>query len=743
MANINSPGAPTKFTQGNVGDIYTNTNNGKKYILESIYTVKEIGDDEINYTWKPVYEYGNNGGTSSNVSVTSESIKNALGYTPANSEKVEGIQQTLEEGDVSGAITYQFTAVGDSDADVDVELSTDELVELNATITTLQSLKKANASIIAFLADLHIESWTVAKIKKAVAGYNKISSSVKTDLLVFGGDYLENSANTTKEQALGLYSDLKDVVSYCNNKAPVCVIKGNHDDNTMHTDYINGLVDAETFYSVFGNIEEDRTVRNAGNIEDCYGYYDIPNQKIRAFYLNTVDLPQELNETTNTINYKGQWDTGISIKQLQFVADNLKFDTAGWHAIVFSHHPLNYDIAIENGCGVKTDRGGSAILELLDKFNIGNASGTISVTGTNFDGTVEYDFSNNKDCKLIACVNGHTHRDSVDVYNSFFCISTRAVYGHPSYDGHISSSAYFVVDRNNYKLHLVYNGDGEENVFNYDTLTMGEVEPDEPINPDTPTLVEIESPYHWVIGEINNSTGEIQADGDSMRIIPSELIAFTKEVSIDMSGYNAMYDVYWYDLDGNYTSYGGSWTSTSVILTVPVDKAVRIKVRGVNYEVWNEGSISTFAESIKISGETGVEPIVIQDSIEFKIGAGGSSDGEAYENNARMMAVQTYGVKAYSASDYLFGKLGHPISIPSDATKIKVTCPNFIFGLIFANYENSKYVTKNDAGWQTLNGGEYSFTAGSYSHVHINFKNSSNSAIPTNTDTSGFSIEFE
>ena len=315
---------------------------------------------------------------------------------------IDGIETTLQESGVSGAIQYQFTILEESGADVDVELSSDELVELNSTIAALSSLKKSNTAIIAFLTDLHIANATAAKIKKAIAGYNKISASVKTDLLLFGGDYLENNPTTTKEQALTLYSYLRDILSCCNDKAPAAVLKGNHDDNTMHTDYINGLIDFETFWAELGNIDDDRTVRNAGHIEDCYGYYDIPNQKVRVFYVNTVDLPQKLIEATNSVNYKGQWDTGISIEQLQFIADNLKFDTSGWHVMVFSHHPIMRDIAIENGCGVQADRGGSALLELLDKFNTPNTSGSISVAGKDFEGAVNYDFTNNHDCKIVA-----------------------------------------------------------------------------------------------------------------------------------------------------------------------------------------------------------------------------------------------------------------------------------------------------------------------------------------------------
>lgn len=670
---------------------------------------------------------------------------------------IDGIETTLQESGVSGAIQYQFTILEESGADVDVELSSDELVELNSTIAALRSLKKSNTAIIAFLTDLHIANATATKIKKAIAGYNKISASVKTDLLLFGGDYLENNPTTTKEQALTLYSYLRDILSYCNDKAPAAVLKGNHDDNTMHTDYINGLIDFETFWAELGNIDDDRTVRNAGNIEDCYGYYDIPNQKVRVFYVNTVDLPQKLIEATNSVNYKGQWDTGISIEQLQFIADNLKFDTSGWHVMVFSHHPIMRDIAIENSCGVQADRGGSALLELLDKFNTTNTSGSISVAGKDFEGAVNYDFTNNQDCKIVACVNGHTHRDSVELYNnSFFCISTRAVYGHPSYDGHISSSAYFVVDRNNNKLHLVYNGDGEENVFNYGSLTTGEEEIE-------PVYEEIASPFEWQVGLINVDTGELEGDSQTMRIVSTEIIGFTTPAIIDMSEYSSRYAYYLYDIDGNYIECSPGWISSDVPFELTADRTVRFKVCHNNYAVWTNESINTFASAIKVYVEEGGEAYVVEteknepddpvielgkpiENVLYVIG-GSTSTGSAgfgvYENAPRMTALARNGVKPISDINSLCAEEVYFIAIPADATKITVICPDFIPALQYFNYENDAYTRVADPGWTTLGGLEDSFTAGAYSHVAINFKNSGNTTIPADTDTSGFSIMFE
>lgn len=679
-------------------------------------------------------------------------------------KKIDDEDYVLTEVDIINIAQKAADMINDPiGGGLDVELTEEETAELESTISDLKSLKTANTSVIAFLTDLHIGTGTPTKIKKAVYGYNSIADSVKTDLLLYGGDYMDNNPTTTKAQALSMFTNLRSVLSLADDTCPAAVIKGNHDDNTMYTDYINGLVNEESFWSALGNIDDDRTVRNAGCIEDCYGYYDIPNQKIRVFYVNTVDLPQTLNEVTNTVNYKGQWDTGISVKQLQFIADHLKFDTAGWRVMVFSHHPIMHDITIENGCGVQADRGGAALLDLLDKFNQTKEAGSITVTGTGFTGTVSYDFSKNDDCKMIACVNGHTHRDNVEIFNeSYFCISTRAVYGHPSYDGHISSSAYFVVDRNNDKLHLLYNGDGEENVFDYGSLNTGETQPDEP------TIEEITSPFEWQIGILNDTTGALESDSQSMRISTIKPVGFTTAATIDMSANgNDRYQTYWYDADGNYIETGASWVSVSVPLEIPVGKMIGIKVRHNNYGLWDDTSINSFADKVSVYVEEGGEPYyptpedpeqpdtpdepTIElgkplENVMYAIGCSastGSKGVDVYGNPPRMTAVATYGVKPLTDINNCISVEAYFIAIPAEATKITLTCPNFIYAFQFLKYENNAFTKVSDPGWQTLGGGSSTFEAGTYSHVAINYKNSSNTNIPADTDTSGFSIQFD
>lgn len=726
-----------------------------KKLIDAIKIPTTLPASDV-YSWakqpqKPTYTAGEVGAASAEkVSELSEAIEDLQ-------KKIDDEDYVLTEVDIINIAQKAADMINDPiGGGLDVELTEEETAELESTISDLKSLKTANTSVIAFLTDLHIGTGTPTKIKKAVYGYNSIADSVKTDLLLYGGDYMDNNPTTTKAQALSMFTNLRSVLSLADDTCPAAVIKGNHDDNTMYTDYINGLVNEESFWSALGNIDDDRTVRNAGCIEDCYGYYDIPNQKIRVFYVNTVDLPQTLNEVTNTVNYKGQWDTGISVKQLQFIADHLKFDTAGWRVMVFSHHPIMHDITIENGCGVQADRGGAALLDLLDKFNQTKKAGSITVTGTGFTGTVSYDFSKNDDCKMIACVNGHTHRDNVEIFNeSYFCISTRAVYGHPSYDGHISSSAYFVVDRNNDKLHLLYNGDGEENVFDYGSLNIGETQPDEP------TIEEITSPFEWQIGILNDTTGALESDSPSMRISTIKPVGFTTAATIDMSANgNDWYVPYWYDTDGNYIEREGSWISVSVPLEVPVGKMIGIKVRHNNYEIWNDAGINTFTENIIVTVEAGGEAYDVPDEpeqptielgkpiegVKYVIGASISTGTQGYGiygNPPRMAALATYGVKPIADINNLSSEDVYFIEIPADATKITVTCPNFIYAVQFFEYVNDTYNRLSDPGWATLGGGTYTFEAGVYTHVGINYKNSSNSNIPADTDTSGFSIQFD
>ena len=253
--------------------------------------------------------------------------------------------------------------------------------------------------------------------------------------------------------------------------APVMIAKGNHDDNTMYTDYRNGYIDPEKMTRVLLNKDIKKTNRNPGQIERAYGYYDIPNKKTRVFVLNSIDVPTRLDEDTNKLYYNGQGTTGFSQEQLQFVADHLRFDEEGWQVIFFSHHPLitfaddDTEASGYSCSSVTGNHGGKSLIELIEAF-AGNKKGTAVNVITDFESKVAYDFTGNKSNTVIACICGHTHVYCHKQQNGIHYIATRAVYGHPTYS-YISTSYYIVIDQKKRRLQLLANGDGEDYEYEY------------------------------------------------------------------------------------------------------------------------------------------------------------------------------------------------------------------------------------------------------------------------------------
>lgn len=52
MAEINKSGAPDKNTVGQLGDIYTDINTGKKYKLKYICRTTSFDGDTVDYEWE-------------------------------------------------------------------------------------------------------------------------------------------------------------------------------------------------------------------------------------------------------------------------------------------------------------------------------------------------------------------------------------------------------------------------------------------------------------------------------------------------------------------------------------------------------------------------------------------------------------------------------------------------------------------------------------------------------------------
>lgn len=360
------------------------------------------------------------------------------------------------------------------------ELSTADKLELNVTKAAIKPSYDDNSVIISFLTDLHITCTTgksaeelaasAAKIRRHLAGYNILSEEIPIDLCVYGGDYLNNSSQTNKETALNGHAAIRSLINQTNSEIPVIIGKGNHDDNTMYIDYKNGYVNSNQIYETLAGKDAKLSHRDTDHLEKMYGYYDIPNKKIRVFMLNSDDVPTSVSED-NKLSYGGQNNSGFSQEQLKFVADNLIFKEEGWQVLFFSHHPLktfdNEDTEADGyTCsGVTASHGGTALLKLLTAFK-NRQKGTLKNSIADFNISVDYDFTENKSDTIIASICGHTHVYCHKEAEGIHFIATRAIMGHPTYS-YISTSYYILIDRVHRTIKLIANGDGNDYEYEY------------------------------------------------------------------------------------------------------------------------------------------------------------------------------------------------------------------------------------------------------------------------------------
>lgn len=392
---------------------------------------------------------------------------------------IDAIDIILAGSAVTDILNQLMEQQGSSELLGEEVLSSADKLELNVTKASLQSVCDVNCIVIPFLADLHIACPTektaeeiaegAAKIRRHIACYNLLAKEFDFDLCAYGGDYLNNSSQTNKETALAALKAVRILIDKGDKSIPVIVAKGNHDDNTMYTDYKNGYVDSQNLYKLVTGKDARKSKRDAEFLDRSYGYYDIPNKKVRVFMLNSVDLPTTVT-SDNKLLYGAQNDTGFSQEQIQFVADHLIFKEEGWQVLFLSHHPLvtlaHEDKETGGGvAGVTATHGGQAMLDLIVAFK-NKGQGTVKNVAADFEVSVDYDFTQNKSSTVIASICGHTHVYGHKLEDGIHYIATRAVYGHPTHN-FISTSYYIVINRKYRKLYLIANGDGDDYTYSY------------------------------------------------------------------------------------------------------------------------------------------------------------------------------------------------------------------------------------------------------------------------------------
>ncbi|MBP5456692.1 MAG: metallophosphoesterase [Paludibacteraceae bacterium] len=289
----------------------------------------------------------------------------------------------------------------------------------------------------------------INRLDRAMVVLHKLSANRKIDALILGGDYLGNSQNTPKEDAVGKkdnkfgyggFKGLNTCVSRLQDDMPVIICRGNHDGNSMNS-YVN-TVNASDFskyvHGEEGLVDGTTHIRKAskvvyGDENRLYGYFDDEKNKLRILFLNTsdVDLSQINEYTSNPTtllsnlkhDYNLQYKWFIGQKQAEFIVKALTFpaDKTGWGVVVFSHHQFLKD---GEALGSGTSR---FFNELFIRFRHRQVfKKTASVSSDpqfkQFNLSLDVDFSkvNAGGANVFLFVHGHYHTSMTDMRKYLF-----------------------------------------------------------------------------------------------------------------------------------------------------------------------------------------------------------------------------------------------------------------------------------------------------------------------------------
>lgn len=293
--------------------------------------------------------------------------------------------------------------------------------------------------------------------KECVQASELLAHDLPISLNIFGGDFIANGSNTTKENAK---SYMRNLLKHLKYTTQTVLLRGNHDCNQLNNSAL--LSDTEIF-NILGKklITNDLKIVTNENIPNpMYGYIDFPFQKIRVVFVNTSDgYDQNIKIGMGNINRT----------QLQWLADNA-FDLTGkenYQVVVFGHYPVyNFDdeeTVVEDGRleGLK---------QLLLAFKNGSNL-NYDAWGNNY--LVIKDFTSQGSKPLVAYICGHTHADrSIYTSTGLLQISTTnaGYYGKEEYVGTINEFAFDIItiDTQNTTINLTRVGNGSNRSFNYE-----------------------------------------------------------------------------------------------------------------------------------------------------------------------------------------------------------------------------------------------------------------------------------
>ena len=342
---------------------------------------------------------GTPGVNGSDATVTSDNIKNALGYIPANEDEVERLSEEIAEIQ---------SATEDGNIPAYWENSVKSAVW---KITGYQNEGGVDVFTFGFITDTHTHETSNGNFAKLM---KRVMDDCKIPLCLHGGDYIVGSAIISKENLIKQH--LRNDYIFRNIEDRLLTAQGNHESVFgVNGNYDSNLTNAEIYNYVFRKNQSKLGIEFGDT--GTYFYKDIPAQKVRYIVLNCYEFETEMDENQVVISNNKLRTSKFGADQLTWLANTALDVPEGYVAVICSHNAPYRRTDVPQAWLSET----TFMIDCEVTLGIINAyrnKTSYTYTGTLGTGTVlenyslSFDFAQRKG--EIACwVSGHTHMDGI------------------------------------------------------------------------------------------------------------------------------------------------------------------------------------------------------------------------------------------------------------------------------------------------------------------------------------------
>ena len=284
-------------------------------------------------------------------------------------------------------------------------------------LNQMSSIPKDNFNV-GFITDAHLQLDNYSP--NSIAHYAYIAAAsrrARLDAIIAGGD----NTNGWWEKNQKLVETRHATSTLFNRTADgtdVFFQMGNHDTginqnghNTPDTCLSESEIKAmyHTADLMYGEVRDG---------DSLYGYKDYPDKKVRVIWLNSFDLPYELNDN-GTYKYDFLRQPSYRNQQLTWLAEKaLMIPDNKWQVMVFTHAPLPNTFGV-----IPTEFNSDVLIGILNAFQGGKVY-ALKDTTREMPVDINVDFSTQGASVLIGLFTGHIHEDGQMLYSNINCVET-------------------------------------------------------------------------------------------------------------------------------------------------------------------------------------------------------------------------------------------------------------------------------------------------------------------------------